>query len=640
MISINTNLSSFIIQSNLKTSTNGLNQAIERMTTGFKLNHAKDNSANFSISTSITTKLGAYNTAEENAMMGLDMVQTASSSLETISDKLSRMRALAVQAQNGTYGNDSIDAINSEANALAKEINRIQTSTEYNGKKLFNGQSSTVNTQNLPKISSVLTSDLTPNSDGFINDVQKRDTSGMTSISTLADDAQITSGTYKIETKEDLIKLSKIASKEGNIMGGEFVLAGNIDMSGVDFEGIQFIGKQNDNNTYTTANFDGNGYKISNLNNMLFGQQSYVDVENLGIVNSHIINNNPDEYSVYGIIGSVVNSATNCYAKGCKIFLGGQSDALVADIVGGLVGCPYSDIDSSWCDTNITGSATTVGGLVGCTVSSVLNSFSTGNCDVSACILGGLVGLYGAKSIENSYSTGKLYNHNIKTRDDDTLFTLGLGVASTIINSYSTSQIEVAGKDESALSIGIADNLINVGYDSSINPKIAGSMSNTGNLTDSSSLLTDFSSANLELAKKKAGFISDISKFSTAGAISFSSVDSSKKLTNGTYTISSASELAKLAEMTNNGLIASGIDFVLTSDIDISAYDWTPIGKFVADDSELGIDTTYVFNANFHGNGHKIKGLNSTGMLVEDDQAVAGLFGIIGPDAKVENLGI
>ena len=74
MISINTNLSSLIIQSNLKTSTNGLNQAIERMTTGFKLNHAKDNAANFSISTSITTKLGAYNTAEENAMMGLDMV--------------------------------------------------------------------------------------------------------------------------------------------------------------------------------------------------------------------------------------------------------------------------------------------------------------------------------------------------------------------------------------------------------------------------------------------------------------------------------------------------------------------------------------------------------------------------------------
>ena len=104
MLTINTNLSSLIVQSNLKISTNGLNDAIERMTTGFKLNHAKDNAANYSISTSLTTKLGAYTIAEENAMMGLDMVQTASDSLSLISDKLSRMRALAIQAQNGTYG--------------------------------------------------------------------------------------------------------------------------------------------------------------------------------------------------------------------------------------------------------------------------------------------------------------------------------------------------------------------------------------------------------------------------------------------------------------------------------------------------------------------------------------------------------
>ena len=85
MLTINTNLSSLIVQSNLKTSTNGRNNAIERMTTDFKLNHAKDNAANYSISTSLTTKLGACTIAEENAMMGLDMVQTASSSLSQMS---------------------------------------------------------------------------------------------------------------------------------------------------------------------------------------------------------------------------------------------------------------------------------------------------------------------------------------------------------------------------------------------------------------------------------------------------------------------------------------------------------------------------------------------------------------------------
>ena len=122
---INTNLSSLIVQSSLKSSTNGLNIAIERMTSGFRINHAKDNAANYSINTKLSTKISAYQVAEENAMMGLDMVQTAESSLSQISDGLSRLRALATQAQNGTYGDKSLDAINAEANSLATEINRI-----------------------------------------------------------------------------------------------------------------------------------------------------------------------------------------------------------------------------------------------------------------------------------------------------------------------------------------------------------------------------------------------------------------------------------------------------------------------------------------------------------------------------------
>ena len=127
MLNINTNLSSLIVQSNLKTSTNQLNQAIERMTTGFKINHAKDNAANYSININLSTKISAYNIAEDNAMMGLDMVSTASSSLDGISNLLSRLRCLSIQAQNRTYGNSSLSALNSEAGALVSEISRIRT---------------------------------------------------------------------------------------------------------------------------------------------------------------------------------------------------------------------------------------------------------------------------------------------------------------------------------------------------------------------------------------------------------------------------------------------------------------------------------------------------------------------------------
>ena len=81
MLSINTNLSSLIAQNSMGQATSKLNQAIERMTTGYKLNHAKDNAANYSISTNMTTKIGAYQVAEDNALMGLDMVNIASDTI-------------------------------------------------------------------------------------------------------------------------------------------------------------------------------------------------------------------------------------------------------------------------------------------------------------------------------------------------------------------------------------------------------------------------------------------------------------------------------------------------------------------------------------------------------------------------------
>ena len=139
MLSINTNLSSLIAQNSMKTSSFKLDTAIERMTTGYKINHAKDNAANYSISTNMTTKIGAYMVAEDNALQGLDMINTASESLSLIEDKLMRLRALATQASNDTYGAQSKQAINAEANALVEEIERLQNTTEYNGINLAKG---------------------------------------------------------------------------------------------------------------------------------------------------------------------------------------------------------------------------------------------------------------------------------------------------------------------------------------------------------------------------------------------------------------------------------------------------------------------------------------------------------------------
>ena len=159
MLSINTNLSSIITQNSMKQSTNKLNEAIERMTTGYKINHAKDNAANYGISTNMTTKIGAYDVAADNVAMGMDMLTTATENLGQIENKLTRLRALATQASNGTYGGQSKEAINAEANALVDEIGRIYGSNSYNGIDITSSESSS-----------------------FIKDIARRDTSNMTTL--------------------------------------------------------------------------------------------------------------------------------------------------------------------------------------------------------------------------------------------------------------------------------------------------------------------------------------------------------------------------------------------------------------------------------------------------------------------------
>ena len=172
MLSINTNISSLIAQSSMKTSSQLLNQAVERMTTGYKINHAKDNAANYSISTNMTTKMGALQVAEDNALQGLEMMSSTSENLSLIEEKLVRMRALAVQAQSGTYGTKSLNALSAEADSLLNEINRINESATYNGIKLFNtGKDNSVT--NAGK-------ELKLNEQGFLQEVVKVDTTGMT----------------------------------------------------------------------------------------------------------------------------------------------------------------------------------------------------------------------------------------------------------------------------------------------------------------------------------------------------------------------------------------------------------------------------------------------------------------------------
>ena len=137
-ISVNTNLASLTAQKSLSGATSRMNTAMERMTTGYKINSSKDDAAGMAVSSKLEYKLGSLKVAQDNVQMGSTLIETEEGVLGVINDNLTRIRDLTEQAANGTYGSDALSAIRIEVQARMDEITRISKSTEYNGKYLLN----------------------------------------------------------------------------------------------------------------------------------------------------------------------------------------------------------------------------------------------------------------------------------------------------------------------------------------------------------------------------------------------------------------------------------------------------------------------------------------------------------------------
>jgi flagellin len=144
---INTNISSMQAQSSVRTSGLNLSTAMERLSSGIRINSAKDDAAGLAISTRMTASIRGISAAIRNANDGISLTQTAEGSLNQISDNLQRIRELAVQAAN--TGNNASDraAMNNEATQLIAEIDRVASNTTYNGIALLDGSFQSQNLQ-------------------------------------------------------------------------------------------------------------------------------------------------------------------------------------------------------------------------------------------------------------------------------------------------------------------------------------------------------------------------------------------------------------------------------------------------------------------------------------------------------------
>lgn len=137
MLNINTNISSINAQRNLDTQQSGLARSLQRLSSGLRINTAKDDAAGLAISNRMTTQISGYNQAVRNANDGISLLQTAESSLDELTSNIQRIRDLALQASSDTLSLDDKKSLQLEVKQLLNEINRVNDTTTFGGRNLF-----------------------------------------------------------------------------------------------------------------------------------------------------------------------------------------------------------------------------------------------------------------------------------------------------------------------------------------------------------------------------------------------------------------------------------------------------------------------------------------------------------------------
>ncbi|MCT4348536.1 MULTISPECIES: flagellin [Vibrio] len=138
-ITVNTNVSALVAQRNLSNANNMLNQSLERLASGSRINSAKDDAAGLQISNRLEAQMSGIDVAVRNANDGISIMQTAEGAMNETTNIMQRMRDLSLQASNGSNSQSERTAIQEEVTALNDELNRIAETTSFGGKKLLNG---------------------------------------------------------------------------------------------------------------------------------------------------------------------------------------------------------------------------------------------------------------------------------------------------------------------------------------------------------------------------------------------------------------------------------------------------------------------------------------------------------------------
>ncbi len=211
---INTNIISLNAQRSVGTAQSALASSMQRLSSGLRVNSAKDDAAGMAIAERMTAQVRGMNVAARNANDGISLAQTAEGALGKVSDSLQRMRELAVQAANATNSNSDKDSLDKEFGELAKEMQRVLGGTSFNGKNVLGSNAGTLDFQvgantTSNDLISITTTDMT--SDSTITAVAGTDNagSGRASVDSTASAGSIRGVIGNIDTALDTVNAQR-----------------------------------------------------------------------------------------------------------------------------------------------------------------------------------------------------------------------------------------------------------------------------------------------------------------------------------------------------------------------------------------------------------------------------------------------
>jgi len=334
---INTNIASLNAQRNLASSQSALQTSLQRLSSGLRINSAKDDAAGLAIANRFTTQINGLDQAQRNANDGISLAQTADGALSSISDNLQRIRELAVQAANSTNSASDRAAINEEVQQRLAEIDRTSSQTSFNGQKILDGNFGTASFQVGANAGETINVDLNSSMrTGAIGKIATETTTGAVGASATGGSISVTPSNLNFGTAFQAAATGSITLHAGTRLYGS---AGTAQVDGTNVGAAATVTDFSGTSGAATAGSFTTAGAISGGDFTAAGSQAHFDVTN-DAGNTYTITLDGSNYAAASDVVTAVNTQLTAAGAGITASLDSAGKLVLTNDTAGAAAAP------------------------------------------------------------------------------------------------------------------------------------------------------------------------------------------------------------------------------------------------------------------------------------------------------------